>query len=90
MIIFTTHAKEKISEELEKLGITKHVVMKILKRPDELLYDTFADRFIALNWNHNVAVVYEKTNNNLVVITVIYSSELKHVVDKRKRIGRWI
>ena len=90
MIIFTVHAKDKISEELEKLGVTKRVVIEILRKPDELLYDTSADRFIALNWNYDVAVVYEKTDNNLVVITVIYSSELKHVVDKRKRIGRWI
>jgi len=90
MIIFSTHAKDKISEELEKLGITKQVVIQILRKPDELLYDTSADRFIALSWNHNVAVVYEKTDNNLVVVTVIYSSGLKHVVDKRKRIGRWI
>ena len=90
MIIFTTHAKDKISEELQKLGITKRVVIEILRKPDEMLYDSSADRFIALSWNHNVAVVYEKTDNNLIVVTVIYSSELKHVVDKRKRIGRWI
>jgi len=64
--------------------------MKILREPDELLFDTSADRFVALSWNHNVAVIYEKTGTNLVVVTVIYSSELKHVVDKRKRIGRWI
>jgi len=90
MIKFTDHAKEKILKELQKLGITKQVIMKILRNPDELLYDTSAYRFVALSWSHNVAVIYEKAADNLVVITVIYSSELKHVVQRRKRIGRWI
>jgi len=90
MITFTDHAKDKILKELQKLGITKQVVMKILRNPDELLYAASAYRFVALSWSHNVAVIYEKAADNLVVVTVIYSSELKHVVQRRKRIGRWI
>jgi len=64
--------------------------MKILRNPDELLYDSLTDRFVALSWSHNTAIIHEKTNQNLIVITVIYSSELKDVVNKRKRAGRWI
>lgn len=64
--------------------------MKILRNPDELLYDALTDRFVAVSWSHNTAVIYEKTNDDLIVVTVIYSSELKDVVDRRRRIGRWI
>ena len=64
--------------------------MKILRNPDELLYDALTDRFVAVSWSHNTAVIYEKTNDDLIVVTVIYSSELKDVVDRRRKIGRWI
>jgi len=90
MIIFTDHAKDKLLRELGKLGLTKHVIMEVLRNPDELLYDSLTDRFVALSWSHNTAIIHEKTNQNLIVITVIYSSELKDVVNKRKRAGRWI
>jgi len=45
---------------------------------------------VALSWSHNTAIIHEKTNQNLIVIIVIYSSELRDVVNKRKRAGRWI
>jgi len=45
---------------------------------------------VAVNWSHNTAVIYEKTNDDLIVITVIYSSELEDIVNSRRRIGRWI
>jgi len=90
MTVFTDHAKDKLLKELKKLGITEHLIRKILENPDELLYDALRERFVAVNWTHNTAVIYEKTNNNLTVITVIYSSKLKDIVNTRKRIGRWI
>jgi len=90
MIVFTDHAKDKLLRELGKLGLTKHVIMEVLRNPDELLYDSLTDRFVALSWSHNTAIIHEKTNQNLIVIIVIYSSELRDVVNKRKRAGRWI
>jgi len=90
MIIFTDHAKDKILNELKKLGVTERLITKILKNPDELLYDALRERFVAINWSHNTAVIYEKTKDNLIVVTVIYSSELKEIVNRRRGIGRWI
>jgi len=45
---------------------------------------------VAVSWSHNTAIIYEKTNDDLIVVTVIYTSELKDVVNRRKRAGRWI
>lgn len=90
MIVFTDHAKDKLSRELGKLGITEHAVMKILRKPDEILYDALTNRFVAVSWTHDTAVIYEKANDDLIVITVIYSSELKDTVNRRRTIGRWI
>ncbi|MDH7476776.1 MAG: hypothetical protein QHH17_00125 [Candidatus Bathyarchaeota archaeon] len=90
MILFTEHAKTKLQKELKKLGITKQLTVQILKNPDELLYDVLTGRYVALNWTHNTAIIYEKTKKNITVVTIIYSSELMDIVNKRKRIGRWI
>jgi len=90
MIGFTDHARDKLLKELGKLGITEKVAKEILKNPDELLYDASTNRFIALSWSHSIAVIYEKTNDDLTVVTVIYSSQLRDTVDRRRRNGRWI
>ncbi|KPV65094.1 MAG: hypothetical protein AOA65_0473 [Candidatus Bathyarchaeota archaeon BA1] len=88
--MFTEHAKDKLIREIRKLGITEQAVIAIVKNPDELLYDALTGRFVALSWSHSSAVIYEKTDGDLLVVTVIYSSELREVVDRRRRIGRWI
>jgi len=90
MITFTEHAKTKLLKELKKLGITKQLTTKTLKSPDELLYDALRERYVAINWNHNIAILYEKIDNNITVVTIIYSTELKDTVNRRKRTGRWI
>ncbi|MGQ9624406.1 MAG: hypothetical protein ACUVUF_05980 [Candidatus Bathycorpusculaceae bacterium] len=90
MITFTEHAKTKLLKELKKLGITKQLITKTLKNPDELLYYALTERYVAINWNHNIAIIHEKTDNNITVGTVIYSTELKDVMDRRKRTERWI
>jgi len=90
MITFTNHAKAKLLKELKKLGITKSIIAKTLKNPDELLYDALRGRYVATNNTHNTAIIYEKTDDNLTVITIIYSSELTDMVNRRKRTGRWI
>lgn len=90
MVVFTDHVKDKLLREIGKLGITEHVITEILRTPDELLYDASRNRFVAVDWTRNVAVIYEKTDDDLLVITVIYSSELKDVVNRRRRTGTWI
>jgi len=77
-------------KEIGKLGITERTVTKIVRNPDEMVYDALRSRFVAISWSHNVAVIYEKTDDDLLVVTVIYSSELKDIVNRRRRTGRWI
>jgi len=90
MIVFTNHAKDKLQKELKKLGVTEETVMSVINDPDELLYDSQTGRFVALGPNRRVAAVYEKSDGDILVITVIYSSVLKETVDARRRSGRWI
>jgi len=90
MIVFTDHAKNKLLKEIRKLGITERTVREILRNPDEMLYDALRNRFVVVSWFHKLAVIYEKADNDLTVITVIYSSELKEIVNKRRMTGRWI
>ena len=47
------------------------------RKPDELLYDSLTNRFVAVNWSRNIAAIYEKTNEDSIIITVICSSELR-------------
>ena len=90
MIIFTDHAKDKLVKELNKLGITERTATEIIREPDELLYDSLTNRFVAIRWSRKTAVIYEKDDNNFTVITVIYSSELRDAVNRRRKRGRWI
>ena len=90
MILFTDHAKGKLRKEMRKFGITERVVKQVVGKPDEVLFDAFVNRFVAVCWRRNLAVVYEKVNRDFVVITVIYSTGLKEMVDKRRRVGRWM
>jgi len=90
MISFTDHAKDKILRELHKLGVTEETVTGTIKRPDDLLYDSQTDRYIAIGWSQKIAVVYEKKDSDILIITVIYSSALTDTVDRRRRSGRWI
>ncbi len=90
MISFTDHAKDKLLQELNRLGVTEETVTETIKSPDDLLYDSQTDRYIAVSWSHKIAVVYEKRDRDILVITVIYSSMLENMVDRRRGSGRWI
>ena len=90
MISFTDHAKDKLLQELQRLGVTEETVTETVKSPDDLLYDSQTDRYIAVSWSHKTAVVYEKRDSDILVITVIYSSTLENIVDRRRGSGRWI
>ncbi len=74
----------------DKLGITEWTIIEIIRKPDELLYDSLTERFVAVGWSRNIAAIYGKTDGDSIVITVIYSSELRNIVNKRGASGRWI
>lgn len=40
------------------------------RKPDELLYDSLTNRFVAVNWSCNIAAIYEKTNEDSIIITL--------------------
>lgn len=90
MISFTDHAKDKLLRELNRLGVKEETVTETIRSPDGLLYDSQTDRYIAVSWSSKIAVVYEKRDGNILIITVIYSSMLKDMIDRRRRSGRWI
>jgi len=90
MIFFTDHAQEKLDIELEKFNITRESVTKTINQPDQILYDTQTNRYVAINHEKKTATIYEKTEENILIITIIYSSTLKKVVENRRQSGRWI
>ena len=87
MVSFTDHATEKIEEELFKFSITKDVVISTVQEPDSILYDTLTGRFVALNWDKRIAVIYEETGD-IVLKKMRYSTKLKDTVVRRRRRGR--
>ena len=89
-ISFTDHAKDKLLRELHRLGVTEETVTETIKSPDDLPYDAQTDRYIAVSWSYKIAVVYEKRDSDIPEITVIYSSMLENMVDRRRGSGRWI
>jgi hypothetical protein len=88
-IRFTKHAELKLST-LSHLGVTREKVIHALKEPDEMLYDTETDHLVAVKYENNLAVVFDYREDNIVVITVIYSAKLRRTVENRKTRGRWI
>lgn len=90
MIVFTEHARDKLEKEMKKFGVTEKTAKQIVNKPDEMLFDALMNRFVAISWSRNLAVIYEKTDHDLVVVTVIYSTQLKDIVDRRRRTGRWM
>lgn len=90
MILFTEHARDKLQKEMKKFGITLKIVKEILNKPDAVFFDAWVNRFVAVRWSLRLAVVYERMNHDVVVVTVIYSTRLKDIVHSRRRAGRWM
>jgi len=87
---FTEHVLGKLEKHLRLLGISEGDIVATIKKPDDLVYDTFMDRYVALNYSRNLAVVYEKEDDKIIVVTAIYSSRLRSLVERRRMRGRWI
>ena len=90
MIFFTDHVLDKIDKELGKFNITKDSITQTINNPAQVLYDTQTERYVAIDHKTKTAIIYEKTGETKVIITVIYSSTLKKIVENRRRNGRWI
>jgi len=70
-IVFSPHAREKIAR-LRHLRITEEVVSSILRNPDKV-EEGYMNRKIAqgaIGAEHLVRIVFEETDNMLLVITV--------------------
>jgi hypothetical protein len=81
---------EKLAKELLRIGVTEEMLREAVSRPDEILYDLATGRYVALKMERKLAVVYERRGDDIFIITTIYSSKLEDVVQRRRRIGRWI
>jgi len=90
MIFFTDHVSEKNDKELGKFNITKESITQTINNPDQILYDTQTERYVAVNYKIKTAIIYEKTGQDQLIITVIYSSTLNKIFENRRRNGRWI
>jgi hypothetical protein len=81
---------EKLAKELSRIGVTEEMLREAVSRPDEILYDLATGRYVALKMERKLAVVYEWRGDDIFIITTIYSSKLEDIVQRRRRIGRWI
>jgi hypothetical protein len=81
---------DKLAKELSRMGITEELLKGVVDSPDEILFDTVTGRYVALELEHNLIVIYERRNEDKFIITAIYSSKPDEVIQRRKRSGRWI
>ena len=88
-ITLTPHAEWKL-ETLSPLGITLRDIEETITNPDERLYDTQTDHLIAVNHNKNLIVVYDMEDHRAKIVTIIYTTRLPKLLERRKKQGRWI
>ena len=88
-VIFSRHVLDKIANELSRIGVTKDLIESIVRSPDEILYDTVTNRYIAVKFDQKIAVIYERRDQQVFIVTA-YSSGIENIIRRRKRSGRWI
>ncbi|MEM4981951.1 MAG: hypothetical protein QXI48_08030 [Candidatus Bathyarchaeia archaeon] len=88
-VIFSRHVLDKIADELSRIGVTKDLIESIVRSPDEILYDTVTNRYIAVRFDQKIAVIYEGRDQQVFIVTA-YSSGIENIIRRRKRSGRWI
>ena len=81
MVSFTHHASEKTEKELAKFNITKETILQTINKPDQILYDTQTERYIALNINKKIAIVYEKTREDQLIITNLGNTKYTKIIE---------
>lgn len=55
-----------------------------------IFYDIQRNRLVAIRYERGLAVPFEQEGDVITVVTVVYSSRLRKLVERRKRSGRWI
>ena len=89
-ITWSKHVEDKIETELARLGFAKADLEEAVLEPDEVLFDAETGRNIAVKHERNLAVIFESRDEDMFIITAIYSSKLERVISNRKRSGRWL
>jgi len=89
-IRLSRHVVNKLATELSRRGVAEELVKDAVRSPDEILYGSSTGRWIALKMERKLAIIYEKSGEEIFIITAIYSSKLDELVNRRKRSGRWI
>jgi len=55
-VVFSRHVLDKIANDLLRIGVTKDLIESIVRSPDEILYDTVTNRYIAVRFDQKIAV----------------------------------
>lgn len=63
---FSRHVMDKLATELSEKSITKNVLKDVVRNPDEVLYDSATGRWVALKMKRMLAVVYEKSGEEII------------------------
>jgi len=69
-ISFSRHVLEKLEKYLSSLGVSKNDVVDAVRKPDDVVYDVLENRYVALSYKKNLAVVYER-NEEVIIVTAI-------------------
>ncbi len=84
-IEYTEHAKKRLYER----SINENDVLETIENPDEVLFDTWTSRLIAVSLDLGIGVVYVQKHGRIVVVTAMRLRELSHVIrSHRKRFRR--
>jgi hypothetical protein len=89
-LTWSKHVEDKLATELSWLGIAKSDLEEAVLEPDERLFDAETGRSIAIRHECKLAVIFERRDEDIFIITAIYRSKLERVILNRKRAGRWI
>jgi len=79
------HAVDKLS----RLHLAENDVVEVVEHPDEVFINSLKARMVALSRSRRLAVIYEVRGGEAYVVTIIYSSRLESIVERRRRSGRW-
>jgi uncharacterized DUF497 family protein len=87
---FSNHAREKLKER----SIGEEEVIAALQNPKHLFLDSETGNSIAISArekpNHYLIVVFRKVERKIKIVTVIDTSSVERIVEKREKKGRWI
>ena len=81
VIEYTSHARKRLYER----NISEEEVLEALEHPDEVWFDTWTNRLIAVSLDTGVGVVYIQRHSRLVVVTVMRLRELNHVIRSHRK-----